>query len=129
MSTVGSPRVIEASASREGRWWFIDLPELGTSGQTRGVKDIEDAATEIAALWLDVDTSEVRVDVTVHLPEAVAKMWRDGEARENAARESVKEAAALKRAAVHALRADGVTLGDAGILLGLSTQRVHQLSK
>ncbi|WP_434621695.1 ATP-binding protein [Arthrobacter sp. A5] len=121
------------------RHWPARTPPMRTSplpwtsswptAKLSPVKDIEEAATEIAVLWLDVDPHDVRVHVALRLPEAVAKMWQDGEAREDAAREMVKGAAVLKRAAVHELGAGGVTLSDAGILLGLSTQRVHQLSK
>lgn len=126
---MAGPRQIEATATREGKWWFIDIPELGTATQARTIREIEQMVNDLAAVWLDVDPSEVNVTVTITLPEAARDMWARAKEKEAAAKLEEREAAALSRAAVHALRAEGITLSDAGQLLGLSTQRVHQLTR
>lgn len=123
------PRHIEATGTREGKWWFIDIPELGTATQARNIREIDHMANDLAAIWLDVDPSEVHVNVTIKLPDTVREIWEQAKTKEISARIEEKEAAKLKREAVRALRAEGITLNDVGLLLGLSTQRVHQLAK
>ncbi|WP_308465642.1 antitoxin HicB [Rathayibacter soli] len=123
------PRQLEATATREGRWWFIDIPELGTGGQARSVREIDSAAAEIASLWLDVDTSDVQVNVTIRVPADAQAAWQRAQEIEIVAREAQAEAAMLKRTAVHALRADGYTLDAAARAFKISTQRAHQLAQ
>lgn len=34
------PRQLEATATRDGRWWLVRIPELDAVGQARTVRDI-----------------------------------------------------------------------------------------
>lgn len=128
MTTKVTPRRIEATATRQGAWWFIEIPELGTVTQARKVREIEHMATDLAALWLDVDPSRVQVNTTVHVPSAARMSWERAQEIEARARVEQKEAAVLRRQAVQALRAEGITLAEAAQLLHVSPQRVHQLA-
>ena len=128
MSTPVITRTLKATARRDGRWWFIEIPELDTVGQARTVSDIDDVAREVAALWLDVDPSAIEVDVDLQVPEEVKTLWSTANAKELDAREAVKDAARLRRDAVRALTGQGITQTDAAKLLGLSVQRVSQLA-
>ena len=121
-------RKLEATAIRDGKWWFIQIPELDTVGQARRISEINDAAHEVAALWLNVDPSEVEVSVTVLIPDDVRSLWMVANEQESTAREAVKESARLRREAVRMLADRGITQRDSARLLGLSTQRVNQLS-
>jgi regulator of protease activity HflC (stomatin/prohibitin superfamily) len=127
MSARKSRRRIAASATRDGRWWYINLPELGTSGQARTLKEIDEAAAEIAALWLDVEPSDLEVVVTVELPAEVRDAWAEGEREEAEARQLARRAAEQRSQAVHTLHSMGVSYTDAGALLGISKQRAQQL--
>ncbi len=138
MSTASKVRTYEATAYRDGKWWTFEIPGLSgpspagvpivAMGQARTVAELEGAAREVAALWLDVDESEVDVTVNVTLPEDVARLWAASAEREEAGREAVKEAARLKREAVQALTNKGISQRDAARVLGVSAQRINQLA-
>ena len=128
MTTKGTTEV-KAHARRDGRWWYIEFPELGTSGQARTIKEIDEVAVEVAALWLDVDESTVKVTVQIDMPEAVARLWDQANEADARAREDAKAAAALRRSAVAALQDAHISKADAARLLGLSPQRISQLSR
>lgn len=65
VSTTTATRTFDATATRDGQWWFIEIPELDTVGQARTVSEISEVAREVAGLWLNVDPSDVEVNVTV----------------------------------------------------------------
>jgi DNA-directed RNA polymerase specialized sigma24 family protein len=125
MSTDTQKRVYEATAYRDGKWWTFEIPELSNPapvagerivamGQARKIEELDQAAREVAALWLDV-------------PEDAAQLWTNATDSEAAAREAVKEAARLRRQAVAVMKDHGLTQAETGQLLGISTQRVGQL--
>lgn len=120
---------IEATATREGKWWEINLPGLGTRTAARKLANVQEMAEECAALWLDVEIETLDVHVRIDLPADVRSEWEAARAKAERARTEESEAAALSRAVVRRLRADGYTYAEAAQLLGLSMQRVHQLDK
>lgn len=137
--TTDTTHVYEARAYRDaGRWWTIEIPELtqpgpgGTTIRAIGgavtVKDIDQAARDLAAVWLDVDSSAVMVSVTVEIPGEIRALWDDGAKAEAEARDAVQRAAALRREAVHSLRAQGYTLDAAAAAFSISKQRAQQLA-
>jgi len=117
------------TARKDGRWWLVSIPELDAVGQARNAAEIEEVAREIIGLWLDVAPNTFDVDLDVEIPGDARDAWLRAKALEAAARRESAEAAAFARRAVASLRADGLTYKDAGIVLGLSPQRVQQLSK
>jgi len=128
MTTKGKTEV-KARARRDGRWWYIEFSELGTSGQARTIKEIDEIALEVAALWLDVDESTLNVTVELDLPERAARLWNQANEADARAREDAKAAAALRRSAVAALQEEHISKADAARLLGLSPQRISQLAR
>lgn len=130
----------EARAYREeDGWWTVEVPELtspgpggttiiamGTAVTARG---LDQAARELVAAWLDIDESDVSVNVTVEVPEDIVRLWEQGAETEREGRATVERAAALRRAAVRELRAQGYTVEAAALALGISRQRVQQLAK
>jgi len=139
MSTTSAPRTLAARAYRDGKWWTIEIPELTSAsprggdsritavGQARNVKDIQAAAVDLAAVWLDVDESDVNVNVTIEIPEAAAELFAQAKKNEETARQAVSEAARQLREAVRTLTADGLSQADAARILDLSPQRISQL--
>ena len=117
------------TARKDGRWWIVSIPELDAVGQARNAAEIQEVAREIIGLWLDVEPNSFDIDLDVEIPGAARDAWLRAKALEAAARKESAEAAVFARRAVASLRADGLTYKDTGIVLGLSPQRVQQLSK
>jgi DNA-directed RNA polymerase specialized sigma subunit len=133
------PRTLHARAYRDaGKCWTIEIPELTSTGPNGStiiaiggavaLKDVDQAARDLAAVWLDVDEDEIAVEVTVELPEAAATMWAEANENEEHSREAAAEAARLRREAVQTLKKSGLTQVDVARALGLSPQRISQLS-
>lgn len=120
-------RQVEAIAKREGGWWEIDLPVIGTRSAARKLRDVQHMAEEAAAVWLDVEPEALDVHVSVQLPEAVAREWELARQKAERARADEAEAAALSRSVVRTLQESGYTQAEAAQMLGLSPQRIHQL--
>ena len=123
-----APRAIQATASREGKWWMISFAELDTVTQARRLSEIQEMADDCAALWLDVDASLIDVRVTIEIPETFRTDWESAQAKATQARAVETEAAALSRHVVRGLRSAGYTYDDAATLLGLSKARIYQLA-
>lgn len=125
----GTPRHVEATAERDGKWWLVRIPELDTAGQARSVREIHAVATEVAALWLDLPEDAVDVSVTVKiLPDALA-LWMKAEQAEEEARAAQQRSATLRRQAVHLAREANYTLDATAAAFGISRARVQQLEK
>jgi len=108
-------------------WWIVRVPSV--SGCHTQARTIEQGMRRIAeALELfDVDPKKGRLVRVVELPKAAREaVVRTAQARRRAEREQARAQSAL-RAAARTLAAVGVSLRDAGELLGLSHQRVQQL--
>ena len=136
-----TPRTLSARAYREeeGGWWAVEIPELtshgpnGTTivalGAAVNARGIDKAASELAAVWLDVDESDVDVRVSIELPEDVAQLWSEGAEVDAEGRAAIERGAALRRNAVRALRGRGYTVEAAAAALGISRKRVQQLDQ
>lgn len=122
-------KVYTAKAVRSGDWWAVTVEGVrGLHTQARRLDQVEEMARDALALMLDVDRqafdvvvrpqlSSVEQGVLAHL--AVAqKQLRDAQ---TAAAEGMVAAAA------ELVRGQGLTLRDAGSILGVSFQRVGQL--
>ena len=121
-------RTLEATATFDGRWWLVRLPELDAVGQARTVREIPDVATEVAALHLGVSPDSVDVDVTVHVTEEAERLWAAALEAEEQARALQQRAAQLRRDAVRTARADGYKLDAAAAAFGVSPGRIQQLA-
>jgi predicted RNase H-like HicB family nuclease len=121
-----------ATAARSGRWWALAVPELGgVFTQARRLDQAEAITREAIALILE--TPEDSFDVAIE-----PQMESLGDLRgaiedalhARAAAEAAQEASSTAmRRAVRGLRGSGYTARDAGILLGVSNQRISQLER
>lgn len=121
-------KTYQATASRDGRWWLVKVEDPDTVGQARALAEVEEVAHEVIGLWFDIDPDSFDVNMTIEIPETARDAWNQAVYLEDQARRDEAAAAALRRSAVQALRAEGLTMKDAGRVLGLSPQRVHQLA-
>lgn len=117
----------EATARRDGRFWLIEVHGLGWT-QARHVREIEPMARDLVASMRRVPVDSVEVVVTTRLPDKVqGHLARAEELRQESARAQA-QAATEVRTATRELLDVGLTLRDVAQLLGVSYQRVHQLT-
>lgn len=113
------------SCRRSGSWWSVSVPEIKElHSQARRLDQVEDMARDAIALMLDVPAERFAVEVRPELPPAAA---RAVEAR-RAAKDAAKEAEEGTTQAVRELLGDGFTVRDIGAMLGLSPQRISQIT-
>ena len=111
------------------RWWAIRVPGVrGVYSQARRLDRVEYMARDAIALMLEVPEDSFRVVVKPDLgSELDAAVSRARKARERADR-AQREAAEAATVAVTSLLALGLSMREAGQLLGLSHQRVAQIA-
>lgn len=120
-----------ARCLRSGRWWAIEIPDIGGGiyTQARRLDQAGAMARDAIALTLDVPPDSFDVEVVPVLP-------RDWEAELEAVREARRSAAAAEQRAqatvdgfVRRLVDSGLTVRDVGALVGLSHQRVAKRAR
>jgi predicted RNase H-like HicB family nuclease len=117
-----------AICERSGGWWAVHVPEVpGVFTQARRLDQAEAMVRDALALMLEVP--EDSFDVELHplvAPEAEeALAWL-----EKAKAEQRDAQAAVTEAAINAAKVlvgSGLTIRDAGRIMGVSFQRVDQL--
>ncbi|MEX1264783.1 MAG: type II toxin-antitoxin system HicB family antitoxin [Actinomycetota bacterium] len=130
MMTQRTPsRVYEVLAERDGRLWFLRVNELsGVFSQVRRLDQAEGMARDAIAAFLDIPADGFDVMVTVKLP---ADLERDVagviDLRGAIDRTEREYAEQTRRLATRLVQGEGMTVREAGRLLGLSYQRVSQL--
>jgi predicted RNase H-like HicB family nuclease len=119
-----------ARAQRDGRWWAISVAGLpGALTQVRRLDQAESMAREVIALVLDVPEDSFDVSVT---PDLTKPQRAALDALDQAKANYEKAAAAMTKrqqdVAALLVRKDGLTVRDAAEVLGVSFQRVSQLT-
>ena len=120
--------IYTARARRSGSWWAIDVPELpGVYSQARRLVRVESMARDAIALFLDVDPATLDIRVETNLP---SELRRDvdavGRLRAEADRVQAESSGAMRHLTSELL-GRGLSVRDAGAILGISHQRVSQL--
>lgn len=119
---------VEVQAVREGRWWVLRIAGGGTT-QARTLTQVETMVADYVALMREVPTDTVRVTITDIDPGAGLgdALTAAREAQANAVR-AQEEAAAKVRALAKTLRERGLSGVEIAIVMGVSKQRVSQLT-
>jgi predicted RNase H-like HicB family nuclease len=118
-----------AVAERDGAWWAIRVPELrGVYSQARRLADVEAMARDAIALMLDVEPNSFDVSVESVLDSDAAELVEQALAGRLEAERAARRASAQLRVAVDRLAASGLTVRDIAHILGLSHQRIAQVS-
>lgn len=119
-----------ARCHREGRWWVVEVPELGHTTQARRLDKVEEMVRSLVQMFADDDPSSATVTVDVAFVDdntrVEVELARDSRARAAAAQ---REAAERLTQAARLLSAQGFSVRDIGVLLGLSYQRAQQLTR
>ncbi len=114
-----------ARCTRVGEWWATSVPELrGVHTQARRLDQVEDMARDAIALMLEVPADSFDIEVMPEVPDEVSTAPR---ARDEL-REAEQAANTATERAARWLIEHGYTVRDAGRLLGLSPQRVSQIT-
>ena len=115
-------------ARRFGNWWALDVEGVhGAHTQVRRIDQAEEMAREAIAGVLDIAPTAFEVVVAPEVPaDARTAVTQATRARLEAA-QAQEAAAQLTRDAARRLVETGLTVRDAGVLLGVSHQRIAQL--
>lgn len=118
-----------ATAERADGWWAVSVPELpGVYTQGRTWAQAQEMARDAIATLLDVPAAKVAVELMPKLPgKAEIVLGYLTAAREQRVQAAETEIVALQEAAM-TLKSSGVSVRDAGAILGVSYQRVSQLT-
>jgi hypothetical protein len=119
-----------ARCRREGRWWVVEVPELGHTTQARRLDKVDEMVRSLVQMFTDDDPSSATVTVDVAFADdntrVEVELARDTRTRAAAAQH---EAAERLTQAARLLSAQGISVRDIGVLLGLSYQRAQQLTR
>jgi hypothetical protein len=117
-----------ARAQRVDGWWAISVDGVkGAHTQVRRLDQAEDAVRDLVGLILDIPTDSFEVKIAPEIEAPVRMAMKDFEkAQIEAAKAQV--ALSAKREAAAVVISKKLTVRDAGFLLGISHQRVAQLT-
>lgn len=123
-------KTLTAHATRSGEWWAIEVPEIpGLFTQAKRLDQIEPVVAEAASDLSGDPAESFLVEVTATLEDRKVKTLADAaiEARQELS-EAQERASAASHDAVSALRDQGLTVRDVASILGITPQRVSQIS-
>jgi hypothetical protein len=115
-------------ARRVGAWWALDVEGVpGAHTQVRRLDQAEGMARDAVAGVLDIAPDAFEVVVTPVIPEPIREIVDQATTARSRAAEAQDVAGQLTRQAARRLVEEGLTVRDAGVLLGVSHQRIAQL--
>jgi hypothetical protein len=120
-------KTYNATATREGRWWVVDVPDIGAT-QGRTTREAERMAADLVAIMLDIPVEQVTVNVNFRLSDELTNEVRIARQAQKDADKAQRDAADRSRAAIRHILAAGLSKQDAARVLGISAQRVSQLA-
>ncbi|MDQ1292189.1 MAG: hypothetical protein QG608_66 [Actinomycetota bacterium] len=119
---------IRVSAEREGRLWVLRLEDGGVT-QARHLGEVEDMVTDYVAVMRGLDPQTIHVTVTAIDPgDGLGEEITAARQAQAKAAEAQEAAAAHLRRTARALRDQGLTGPEIAVVLGVSKQRVSQLT-
>lgn len=126
---MGGQAIYEATITREGRWWMVEIPQLDGVTQARRLDEVEKAAREYVALTADLPLSQVAIEISGI--DAAGHDLLDAKALVEDLRTQAKRLENLvvdfSRQLAAALTEADVPVRDVSRVLGVSHQRVSQL--
>jgi len=121
----------QATVERDGAWWMVSVPAIDGLTQARSLAEAGKMARSLIAITLDIDPATFDVDIATGaiggVPDVAVEVDAIKQLRERAASEE-REATAKAAALAKNLAAQGITVRDIGVILGVTFQRAHQLA-
>lgn len=129
MTTQVRRHVYEVTAERDGRHWFLRVQELpGVFSQVRRLDQAESMARDAISAFLAIQADSFEVSVAVGLPDDLRRDVANVVDLRGVIDRTEREYADLTRSlATRLVQGEGLTVREAGRVLGLSYQRVSQL--
>ena len=121
---------VTARVTRTQNWWAIEVPEFpGVFTQAKRLDQVAVMVADAVALMEDVNAESVEVTIEPVLPGSVAEHLHEAKSLLKQAARLQADASAMTRELVAELRDEqSLTVRDVGVLLGVSPQRVSQLT-
>ncbi len=120
---------VTALARRSGGWWAVEVPEVpGVYTQARRLDHVAEAVTDAVRTFFEDDTLDVQVALVPHIDPRTQQLTAQAQAATRAQEEAAARQRAAMRAAVRALRDADLPTRDVATLLGISHQRVSQIT-
>jgi DNA-directed RNA polymerase specialized sigma subunit len=120
-------KTFNAVATREGKWWVVDVDGVGVT-QGRTTAEAEGMAVDLVSAMRELPESAFEVKMEFRLPDDTATEIAEARAAQKAAAAATSTAAAKSRQALRGILAAGLSKRDAARVLGVTPQRVSQLS-
>lgn len=120
-------RVYDVEVERDGRVWLVRVPDLDRVTQALHYREVPEMAKELIEIMDGAPRHEVELRTTVRLPPAIEDRIGRAKALQGEAESLRKRAAEEHREAVRELVAAVGSQREAGDVLGIGKQRVHQL--
>ena len=118
-----------ARVSREGRYWLVAIEGVGVT-QARNLGDAQAMAADLISVMTGDRVNVTEVILEIDLPHGLAGHVQMARRKTSAAEEAQRKAAVILRDTARRLRRDaGLTGRDAAFVLGVSEQRVSQLTR
>ncbi len=122
-------KLYQVKAQRSGGWWALSVAELpGVHSQAKSLHQAESFVKEAISLATDEDPADIAVVINPALPKTVMRKVLASRQKVTALQRIQEETATLSREAARALLDSGLSQRDAATVLGVSYQRVSQLS-
>jgi predicted RNase H-like HicB family nuclease len=114
-------------ARDEHDWWVATVTGVPAQTQGRTIEQAQERIREALAALLDVEPGELNLQHEVRLPSPARKLLGAAKKASTRAMAEAQRAEDATRNAALTLVKSGMSLRDAGTLLGVSRQRVHQI--
>lgn len=116
-----------AVAKREGKWWVVEVDGVGAT-QGRTTAEAQEMAEDLVTAMVEIAPTEFVVDIVYRLPGELAVEFEDARRQQRLAEDAQRNAATASRKLVQHVLAAGLSKRDAARVLGLSPQRISQLT-
>jgi hypothetical protein len=115
-------------AHKEGQWWIVQNDQHpGALSQVKRLDLAAEAQREAIAFVAKVPVASVEVTVQATVSPDIDQQLAEASALRMEAQAKEQRAASIRQTVAEDLEADGFTLREIGLILGVSYQRAHQL--
>lgn len=123
-------KTYRATVHRVGDWWAIDIADLPFGHtQAKRLDQAEAMARDLIAGLTDAPEDSFQVQLLTLTPSTLSDVVSEATVARSAAARAEEDAHVATKCAVDAMTSAGLTVRDIGALLGITFQRVQQISK